>query len=164
MVFFFKNTPDCRFVHFWSFSCFSERFILVFQPKDDLHLHQHHLILRLPVKIYKMQIQPLESTVCLFDLTLNKKGTSLIWPQNSCVSQLFNYFLMYLSSLWSMYNLYIKLAVILKQFCFIKPPELKLKVCTPITDWLFELKSTVVMYRGKTNVSLSVYHIIPLLI
>lgn len=32
---------------------------------------------------------------------------------------------------------------------FIKPLELKLKVCTSATSWLVDLKSTVLAYTGK---------------
>lgn len=32
---------------------------------------------------------------------------------------------------------------------FVKPFELKLKVCTLITSWLFDLRTTVVIYRVK---------------
>ncbi len=46
---------------------------------------------------------------------------------------------------------------LLSILCYIvQPPELKLKVCTSITSWLFYFKSIVVVYRGKITKAQSV--------
>ncbi len=45
-----------------------------------------------------------------------------------------------------------KIVAIPKNFMsyFIQPLELKLKVCSSITSWLFYFKSIVVVYKGKS--------------
>lgn len=42
-----------------------------------------------------------------------------------------------------------------------KPFELKLKVCTTITNYLFDLKYTVAVYRGRTTIFGLLYWFIP---
>lgn len=81
--------------------------------------------------------------ICLLPLSWNRKGKGFTWPWNClCISHPIHFNLLKMVTLYkSQYNIQCNF--------FLKTLEWKLKVCTSIRSCLFDLKSTVVVGRGK---------------